>query len=65
MKRVHTFELRYSWKQDVKQIDPCYIYLSVDDNPSYALTIEQAEELVKVLRKGIKESKASARPSKV
>jgi len=53
--RVHTFELKYSWRNDVKLIDQDYIYLSVDKNPSYALTIEQAKGLVKTLNKGIRE----------
>ncbi len=60
-KPVHKFELRYSWKQNVKLIDVEYIYLSVDDKPSYAITIEQAKELVKVLNKGIRESTLSSK----
>ena len=48
------FELVYGHKQGVREVDVNYVYLSIDDKPSYAFTLEDTKRLVKELKIAIK-----------
>lgn len=56
--KEHAFELVYNVKQGIDITEPDFLYLSIDDKPSYALSLDTAEKLAKMLVEGIKKARS-------